>query len=66
MDRKQLIRGIICVGAGILLLLLAGEILDIDPSGALTKGTSLIIRFVSYIFIVVGVILGISSTIPKK
>ena len=66
MDRKQLVRGIILIGAGILIFVLSNEILALEPENKLLGALTLIIRYASYICIVAGCILGIISVIPKE
>ena len=63
-DRSQLVNGLILMGMGFIIFLFAREILALNPTGF--ELVSLIIRFVSYIFVVVGAILSIVSIIPKK
>jgi len=66
MDRKQLVRGIILIGAGILIFVLSNELLTIEPEDKFFEAIALIIRYASYICIVAGCLLGIISVIPKE
>ena len=63
-DRTQLVNGIILVGIGFIIFLLAREMLALNST--VFEPVSLIIRFISYIFFVVGFILVVVSLIPKK
>ena len=66
MNRSQLTKGLIIIGVGVVVLLLAGELLSIDPNSLALRIPSIIIRFLYYILILIGFMLSIFSFLPKE